>query len=88
MEKTYSFGMTKEQFDSMHSFQIPADEEIVAVAEDMLNGKMLLRGTNFYTGYDIYNFDWEYCPADNTKESFQLNLFALYPLVYCIKAFD
>lgn len=89
MSKTHKFGFTKEEFLSLHTVPGPSNDEVIQIAEDMLVGKMLvIKAASPYIGYTLDKFDWSRVPLDDSKETYQMYLFSLYPIAYAVKAFE
>lgn len=89
MSKTHRFGFTKDEFLSLHTTPGPSREEVVQIAEDMLNGKMMIiKAAPIYTGYTLDTFDWSRVPLDDSKDTYQMYLFSLYPIGYAVKAYE
>ncbi|MBR5272985.1 MAG: alginate lyase family protein [Clostridia bacterium] len=89
MSRTHKFGFTKDEFLSLHTPPGPTGEDVVSVADEMLNGRMLvIKAAPLYTGYTLDTFDWTRIPPDDSKETYQMYLFSLYPIGYAIKAYE
>lgn len=89
MSRTHKFGFTKEEFLSLHNTPGPSGDEIIQVADDMLEGRMMvIKAAPLYVGYTLDNFDWSRIPLDDSKETYQMYLFSLYPIGYATKAYE
>ncbi|MBR5774326.1 MAG: hypothetical protein IKY44_05670, partial [Clostridia bacterium] len=89
MSRIHKFGFTKEEFLSLHTVPGPSREEVVEIAKDMLEGKMLvIKAAPPYIGYTLDNFDWSYFPLDDSRDTYQMYLFSLYPVAYAVKAYE
>ena len=89
MSKTNKFGFTKDEFLSLHNTPGPSGEDIIQVVDDMLEGKMMvIKAAPLYTGYTLDTFDWSRVPLDDSKDTYQMYLFSLYPIGYAMKAYE
>jgi len=89
VSKTYKFGFTKDEFLSLHNTPGPSGDDIIKIADDMLEGKMMvIKASPLYTGYTLDNFDWSRIPLDDSKDTYQMYLFSLYPIGYAMKAYE
>lgn len=89
VSRTPKFGFTKEEFLSLHNTPGPSGEEVIQVANDMLEGRMMvIKAAPLYVGYTLDNFDWSRVPLDDSKDTYQMYLFSLYPIGYATKAYE
>ena len=89
MSRSHNFGFTKEEFLSLHTIPGPSREEVIQIADDMLNGKMMvIKAAPLYTGYTLDTFDWSRIPLDDSRDTYQMYLFSLYPIGYAVKAYE
>ena len=81
----YKFGFTREQF--ICSLDLPEDQEIIKIADGLINGTLYVHSNIEATTYDIDNLDWNIQFSDSPN-TFQLYLQCLNPVLYLTRAYE
>ena len=81
-ENDYKFGLTREQFNI--DFGFPGEENVLKIADGMMNGQLTVIDVIESTEYDIENIDWN-INFTESKGTFQLYLQCLNPIHILLK---
>ena len=79
------WGISREYFN--YDFKFPSDEQVIDIAEGLLNGKLTVLDTIDSRPYSFDNFDWNMTFSDSPS-TFQLYLQSLTPILYLSKAYE
>lgn len=84
-EKDTFWGLTREQFN--YSFVVPEEQEIIKIADGLLNGELVATHTIESQPYDINDIDWNMTFSDSPN-TFQLYLQSLTSIVYLTMGYE
>lgn len=80
-----SWGISKEQFNC--SFKFPKDDEVLEIADGLLNGKLTVLDSLEKQSYDLYSLDWNMTFSDSAN-TYQLYLQSLNSTIYLTRAYE